>query len=35
MRVLLVKDSDTDGVVTETTERVYLVALEQGKQVQE
>lgn len=31
MKVLLVKDSDTDGPVTETTERIYLVAGEQGK----
>lgn len=32
MKVLLVKDSDTDGSVTEETERVYIVAKEQGKQ---
>lgn len=31
MKVLLIKDSDTDGPVTETTERIYLVAGEQGK----
>ncbi len=31
MQVLLMRDSDTDGPVTETTERIYLVAGEQGK----
>ncbi len=31
MKVLLIKDSDTDGPVTETTERIYVVAGEQGK----
>ncbi len=31
MNVLLMKDSDTDGPVTETTERIYVVAGEQGK----
>ena len=31
MKVLLVKDSDTEGSVTETTQRVYMVAREQGK----
>ena len=34
MKVLLIKDSDTDGPVTETTERIYLVAREQGKQME-
>ncbi len=34
MKVLLIKDSDTDGPVTETTERIYLVAKEQGKQIE-
>lgn len=31
MKVLLIKDSDTDGPVTETTQRVYMVAGEQKK----
>ncbi len=34
MKVLLIKDSDTDGPVTETTERIYLVAREQEKQIE-
>ena len=34
MKVLLVKDSDTEGPVTEKTERVLLVAGEQGKKEQ-
>ena len=32
MKVLLVKDSDTDGPVTENSQRIYLVAREQGKE---
>ncbi len=31
MRVLLIRDSDTDGPVTDTSERIYLVAGECGK----
>ena len=31
MKVLLIKDSDTDGPVTEITQRVYVVAGEQKK----
>lgn len=32
MKVLLIKDSDTDGPVTEKSQRIYLVAKEQGKE---
>ena len=32
MKVLLIKDSDTDGPVTEDSQRIYLVAREQGKE---
>ena len=32
MKVLSIKDSDTDGPVTETSQRIYLVAREQGKE---
>lgn len=32
MKVLLVKDSDTEGEVTEITQRAYIVAAEQGKE---
>lgn len=32
MQVLLVRDSDTEGPVTDTTQRVYIAAGEQGKQ---
>lgn len=33
MKVLLVKDSDTEGEVTEVTQRAYIVAAEQEKEV--
>ena len=32
MKVLLVRDSDIDGPVTESSQRIYLVAREQGKE---
>lgn len=32
MKVLLVRDGDTEGEVTPTTQRAYIVAMEQGKE---
>ena len=34
LKLLLMRDADTDGPVTAETERVYMVAREQGKTAQ-